>query len=423
MNALEGRVEKIEATYRVVTPMFLSGAEQSKAELRLPSIKGALRFWWRALAWGRFNGDLKAIRKEEDELFGSTNTGQAGLLMRLRSDNALIINKGEVLKDGDRTVGDGARYLGYGVMEAFDGRNTVAGRLTRASLAAPLTFQLTLCRHRSISQTQWHHVVNALKLLGLLGGLGSKARKGYGSLILQVLRQDGLVWEAPQDSMALAHELEKFKTNADKPSYTALSRETRFLLVEGNSNESTLSLLNRIGREQVFYRSWGNFNLRNNRHEVLNRQPAEQNFVDDHDLMKALASGGSLPQVSIPHPERVAFGLPHNYFFSSTRDRADVKAVDYTNPRKPVVIDRRASPLFIHIHQVGTKPLSILAFLPSQFLPTNAKIRLAGKSQKDVDIDPTNLWQPIDDFLERMKGIHRTPPLKRHEQFARVVEV
>jgi CRISPR/Cas system CMR-associated protein Cmr1 (group 7 of RAMP superfamily) len=37
MNALEGRVERIEATYRVVTPMFMSGAEQSKAELRLPN--------------------------------------------------------------------------------------------------------------------------------------------------------------------------------------------------------------------------------------------------------------------------------------------------------------------------------------------------------------------------------------------------
>jgi hypothetical protein len=30
-----GHMEVIEATYRVVTPMFCSGADQSKAELRL----------------------------------------------------------------------------------------------------------------------------------------------------------------------------------------------------------------------------------------------------------------------------------------------------------------------------------------------------------------------------------------------------
>ena len=45
----------IEATYRINTPMFIAGAEQDKeAELRLPSFKGALRFWWRALAYGRY---------------------------------------------------------------------------------------------------------------------------------------------------------------------------------------------------------------------------------------------------------------------------------------------------------------------------------------------------------------------------------
>ena len=75
---------EIEATYRVVTPMFCGGADpERRAELRLPSFKGVLRFWWRALAWTRLDGDLGRIRREEDALFGSAGGGRSRVLMRL----------------------------------------------------------------------------------------------------------------------------------------------------------------------------------------------------------------------------------------------------------------------------------------------------------------------------------------------------
>ena len=37
----------IEARYKATTPMFCGGADGMGAELRLPSFKGSLRFWWR----------------------------------------------------------------------------------------------------------------------------------------------------------------------------------------------------------------------------------------------------------------------------------------------------------------------------------------------------------------------------------------
>ena len=54
-------MQTISATYRVTTPMFLGGvpspekeeaerlrlSPDHRAEFRLPSFKGALRFWWR----------------------------------------------------------------------------------------------------------------------------------------------------------------------------------------------------------------------------------------------------------------------------------------------------------------------------------------------------------------------------------------
>ena len=74
---------EIEATYRVVTPMFCGGAEPDKrAELRPSSFKGVLRFWWRALAWSRLGGDLGQIKQQEDALFGSADGGRSSVSMQ-----------------------------------------------------------------------------------------------------------------------------------------------------------------------------------------------------------------------------------------------------------------------------------------------------------------------------------------------------
>ena len=110
---------QIDVAFRVVTPLFCAGADPNRAELRLPSFKGALRFWWRALAWSRCGGDLEGIRRQEDALFGSASGGQSRLIMRLApsSHPPATFDKGKLLTvsaGNGSVVGEGARYLGYG---------------------------------------------------------------------------------------------------------------------------------------------------------------------------------------------------------------------------------------------------------------------------------------------------------------------
>ncbi|MFZ1105749.1 MAG: type III-B CRISPR module RAMP protein Cmr1 [Hyphomicrobiaceae bacterium] len=58
-------MHRIEAEFEIVTPMFLGGADpKGSAELRAASIKGALRFWWRA-GVGAAGGNLERIHGEE----------------------------------------------------------------------------------------------------------------------------------------------------------------------------------------------------------------------------------------------------------------------------------------------------------------------------------------------------------------------
>ncbi|MEZ5448805.1 MAG: type III-B CRISPR module RAMP protein Cmr1 [Thiolinea sp.] len=69
---------KITATYRITTPMFIGDADQQASTISPAAFKGALRFWWRALNWGRIRtvkaNDAEALRQlhqEESDLFGS----------------------------------------------------------------------------------------------------------------------------------------------------------------------------------------------------------------------------------------------------------------------------------------------------------------------------------------------------------------
>ena len=394
---------EIEATYRVVTPLFCAGADPQRAELRLPSFKGALRFWWRALAWSRMDGDLGTIRQREYCLFGSADRGQSRVSMRLEPVHVPeALRKGEVLfisKAGRSVVGDGARYLGYGVMEAFASKNrgTKAGELTRSCLPSPFEFTVRMrIRDRSRNEQDLKREVvsleNALVCLGTHGGMGAKSRKGYGSLAIRSLCVDGEQrWHVPQTIDELRNALAKFQSNhnaAGQPEYTALSRETRCLLVSSDKKEA-LKLLDLVGRELVRYRSWGH------RGKIFGKEDSEKNFEDDHDLMK-----GHRPQT---HPRRIAFGLPHNYGRQSDQQVG------------PKELDRRASPLFIHVHECGASPVVVLSFLPARFLPKDQSDILVGRHTVRQTPE-TDLYRPIQDFLNRLLDRRRCrEPLKAVE--------
>jgi len=52
-----------------ITPMFMYGADGTTPELRPASIKGVMRFWWRAI---HGNLELSELKKKEGEIFGDT---------------------------------------------------------------------------------------------------------------------------------------------------------------------------------------------------------------------------------------------------------------------------------------------------------------------------------------------------------------
>ena len=382
-------METISATYRVTTPLFCGGADPQKpAELRLPSFKGVLRFWWRALAWSRFEGKLGEIKQAENELFGSAAKGQGRVVMRFENPTKpQALPPKELLQDPNtgRIVGSGARYLGYGLMSRF-------------CLKAPFEFTVILMM-KGLRHDAAHLLLDALKVVGLLGGMGARSRKGYGSLNLVKLDHAG--WVAPgsieqlQDAarQALGKELGK----SSFPQYTAFSTSSRFMAIAAQSGQSPLQLLDLVGKEMLRYRSWGR------QGKILTGVNSEKIFRDDHDLMK------QRPEQRQTHPRRIAFGLPHNYG-KNTRDQVTPGSSG---------LDRRASPLFIHIHDCAGVPAALVTFLPSRFLPRrDNKPPTVNVGGKEVDLATDDkLWKPIHDYLDRLLDSR-----SRKESFARVLE-
>ena len=392
----------IDVTYRVVTPLFCAGVDQKNCpELRLTSFKGVLRYWWRALAWSRYDGDLGVLRQREDWLFGSPNAGQSRILLRLiPATRPETVARGDVLNVSasiSQPVGDGARYLGYGLMEAFASSRKVtrAGQLQRACLRSPFDFTVQM-RVRGLDDRELGSLTDALIALGTLGGMGARSRRGYGSLALQSLRVDDQeTWHAPPSADELSGRIAALRHGGGSglPVFTAVSKEARHVLASGDTDEP-VDLLDLVGREFVRFRSWGH------KGTVFGEQ-SERNFEDDHDLMKKDWRQRK------NHPRRIAFGLPHNY----GRDN-DEKVNPWDKD-----FDRRASPLFIHLHQCGRKPVAVLSFLPARFLPDGRSdisvggLRVAQKREAE-------LYRPVHEFLDRLLD-----PRERKERFTHVMEV
>lgn len=403
----------IEARFRIVTPMFLGGADRQAEEIRPASVKGMLRFWWRALQWQQFRGnagtDEKALRllhTEEARLFGSAvnrDTGGQGVFLLRISHPSKNLKKTDKDKQhifflptqssgNNSTFVDenhlaGTRYLGYGLVVAFSSKKqgTKAGQLLRACINENQFFSIQLLFRKEIDQS----ILKAIKIIGLLGGMGSRTRRGIGSIALETLTSDGnLLWKAPADCQQYIAEitnlLSDLKHIPESP-YSAFSGASRIdLLLKGNSASEVLE---QYGLRMLDYRSWGRTA---NNNKLPSGKTSEMRFKNDHDWSKDPFSQDFIGY----HPNRVIFGLPHTY------GKLTIKSEHF---------ERRSSPLMFHVHQLDeNKYVGVSVLLHSQFLPENEHMSLPSRKRNETNLVKANVnYQYLHDFLNGHVG---SPP-------------
>jgi len=165
-------VEEVKYECEVVTPMFVAGADQNKAVLRAPTVKGLLRYWWRAT--NEFDS-LRDLKKREGEIFGTTES-KSKVSLHIDMDtvkNGHSLPRGSFSRKPDKFQGDILKYLAYGTSQ-------------REYISPENLFRITIRFPKEYKQD----IQSAMYGLSVFGGIGAKSRNGFGSFRLVNTRID-----------------------------------------------------------------------------------------------------------------------------------------------------------------------------------------------------------------------------------------
>lgn len=178
-SRVEGpRVEEVRLTLRTITPI-LGGGHQTRTVdevdfIRVPSIRGGLRFWWRALYGGEF-ASSQDLYKAEVELWG-------GLLKpETKREPSVVRSPVEVRVDGVVMSAESTEAMVATEMYAFWPAFVPQGSPAAPRRVPGMEFGLSLRFPAERSK----EVTNALRAWLLFGGYGGRSRRGAGSVTVK----------------------------------------------------------------------------------------------------------------------------------------------------------------------------------------------------------------------------------------------
>ena len=183
-------MNRLEIDLRILTPAFVRGADQNHPELRAPSFKGQLRWWYRAwnpLAW------QPGQEWAEGRIMGGTRQGegQSPFILRLRDVSAFRPRSwSDIARQadrGNRQRPGGLRYLGFGLgMKKRDDPPP-----NHRAVPPGVRFKAVHSFRSEPGLEQVKGLLAAWWLLAHLGGVGARSRRGFGSLLLEEWRWPG----------------------------------------------------------------------------------------------------------------------------------------------------------------------------------------------------------------------------------------
>lgn len=327
--------------FEVVTPMFIGGASPNgEAEIRPPSIKGLLRWWFRALG---------GSKEWESKLFGAT-----GSQVKKRSPFKLVVNgmvqgtwsfdrsryrrfeKSGRCKD-PRIKINGIVYAGYSL---------ALGNNKRKAIPEGTKFSIHFVPTPAMKKKEIDLVTALFWVMGHLGGLGTRWRRGFGSLqldrgehIKEIRARNPGEW------------VEEFQTH-----WSGVKEK-----LTGFAGKPFAGVW-RLSKLYVWKRSFPSWE------EALNgiatvMQEFRQSKNPDHDEVLNFLKGAKKLNSA---PERTAFGMPLAFRFRNVRGTATFQPADH---------ERMASPLIFHIAKLqNNRYLPMLVKLEGKFLEDNERV-------------------------------------------------
>lgn len=259
----------------VITPMFLAGADGKKPELRPPSIKGAMRFWWRAM-----NGhlvtkkdgkwDYSKLKEEEAKIFGGKYKDKYNKEVLLKSNVDIIINynkkdiiyKNNYKEDNDlitsfdnETGGLSGQDIGvsYLLYSAIVNNRKYIAEGSKFSISFNLRNPIIV---DSVTKSFW--------LLTFFGGIGTRVRRGAGAFFVYSIEGEFDIksWFELQQKTTDYQNFysEKFNSlvansNSESNFYSTISTNSLYIGNNKGIRNNSKTALNRIGKLYYEYRT------------------------------------------------------------------------------------------------------------------------------------------------------------------------
>lgn len=340
-------IKKITFEIETITPMFLAGADQSKAEIRAASIKGLLRFWWRAL---QVEPDTDKLRQKESQIFGSSDEGIGVSKFAIRvtqPDKAFLTNFKKETKGRPDPVG----YLFYSTFMQTERE--------RPYFSEGSKFKITLS---SRDEESLKIAAASLWILVYLGGLGTRSRRGAGNMVICNFEDAGEALNGTgMDFISKGNNAEEvagwLKHNFETARKVILNSKTMFVSEYSNLSFSRFVISNKP------FKTWK---------EAL----GVTGFKTFRDINQARIF------------ETAAFGFPilHRNKKTTVKGRAD-----------NAIINRRSSPVLFKVIKVNNTLYWFVVRLAGEFLPQGGVITADRDARKpDYGI--------IDEFWTELKN-------------------
>ena len=355
-----------------VTPLFLSGADQTVAELRPPAFRGALRYWFRAIASSV--APFNEVKQWENKVFGNTDSSGA-VIIRVQSNQ---LSSSKFLTKNEDFSG-----LSYLYFSAYKG----SGKDARGCFPPGSSIKIVLqTRFPSPENLQYLKLASgAMWALINLGGIGSRSNRGAGNLRLKSYKADITDINAIPFKLRANNLTELSSSISD--GITKVKTIYREILARTHSFSAASSEFDILDPKVSALYLWQPENLEDAEEwdfilDVLGTQYQDfrkryKNAIeDDYPQVKQwIETRGKSDLTTI---KRAAFGLPIQFYFSSLQKK---KLPAYkASLEASQKINRSSSPLHFKVIPVNDENFAILIIhFKTSLLPSNGKLKLTTK--------------------------------------------
>jgi CRISPR-associated protein Cmr1 len=385
-------LERVELALELVTPVLGGAAVPRTIDevdiVRVPSIRGQLRFWWRALNAQRFT-TATDLYKEESKLFGRAADDQGGrspVELRARFDK-----DGEIDRSDIKLSGAGATPGAYALFPA----RAEAGGTPPAPRRKPGT-QFTLELRAPADRLEELRPV--LRAWILFGGYGSRTRRGLGSLT--VTGADKASWLPEEASLAEFERLFGRDVFALQNVPAELAQTPRLagasLLVGKALNAKELGFEGRVttDAERAWltalhwlrdFRQGANTGAR----QEGKGKPSVSNWPEANNIRRLVPSTWThppSPSAGVVTWPRAAFGLPIGVTFlrEGPKEHGKSKKFEITWKDGEGLHNRLASPLIVKAMPLANGEFVPIALWLARAWPPGGQVVLKKNKTEDV---------------------------------------